>query len=136
MGLKNWVSRRREEKEKQERFGELSEDEVQDLHSTEKFAYLSIAKKQVTYRGKINAYKDFPVEEADKKEIDIEDKFVKEMNNGELDKKEEEEEEALNETEEVDEDEGVEEAPEIEINNEINKREEEYGVYPAVKRMR
>jgi len=79
MGLKNWINRRKQEREKQQRFSELSEEELQDLRSCEKFAYLEVAKKQVIYRGKINAYKDFPVNESDKQEIDMKDDFVKEM---------------------------------------------------------
>ena len=80
MGIKNWMNRRKELKESQERFDTLSEDELQNLHQTEKTAYLTVAKKQVTYRGKINAYKDFPITEDDRKEIDMEDGFVTEMN--------------------------------------------------------
>jgi len=79
MGIKNWMNRRKEQKECQERFEALSEDELQELHHTEKTAYLEVAKKQVTYRGKINAYKDFPIAEDDRKEIDMEDDFVNEM---------------------------------------------------------
>ena len=73
MGLKNWAKRRKEKKESFERYQQLSDDEIQELHNTEKAAYLKIAKKQVIYRGKINAYKDFPVNESDKKGIDMQE---------------------------------------------------------------
>jgi len=73
MSLKNWLNERREKKETQKRFEELDEDELQNLHQTEKAAYLYIAKKQVTYRGKINAYKDFPINDSDK--INIEQEY-------------------------------------------------------------
>ena len=70
MVLKSWINNRKEKKETRKRFEKLSDTEIQKLNLAEKKAYLSVAKKQVTYRGKINAYKDFPVNDADKIEID------------------------------------------------------------------
>ena len=69
MGIKNWMNKRREKKESQERFMTLTEEELENLRHSEKIAYLEIARKQVTYRGKINAYKDFPITEDDFKVI-------------------------------------------------------------------
>jgi len=70
MGLKNWLNRRNSRKETQQRFDDLTEEELQDLNSVEKSAYIEVAKEQVTYRGKINAYNDFPINEEAKQEID------------------------------------------------------------------
>jgi len=120
MGLKNWMSKRKELKESQERFMSLSEEELQDLHQTEKIAYLGIAKKQVTYRGKINAYKDFPVNESYKQVIDMENDFIKEMNN-----------ESIEESNEMSELDTQEELKEI---REINKPRSKH-VYQTIRQM-
>lgn len=118
------MNRRKELKESQERYETLSEDEIQDLHQTEKSAYLKVAKKQVTYRGKINAYKDFPIAEDDKKEIDMEDSFVTEMDNETNDNEDNYEE---SETEEL-----QQERPELE---KINSEEEPKHVYQTIRQM-
>ena len=98
MGLKTWLNDRREKKETQKRMEELSEEDLQKLQVTEKAAYLNIAKKQVTYRGKINAYRDFPIDTSDK--IDIDNQFKKEKEEEIDEEKEEEEiEEEINESE-------------------------------------
>ena len=56
--FKNW----KEKREQKARIETLTSDEKQELFTEEKGAYLYVAKNLVSQRGKINAYKDFPLE--------------------------------------------------------------------------
>lgn len=87
MGLKEWKEKRKARK----RMDLLSEDEKEELTLAEKNSYFNVAKKQVTLRGKINAYRDFPVENPDNIKLDEEE--------GDKPKKEVEEIEELDEYE-------------------------------------
>ena len=128
MVLKKWMGRRRERKESQQRFEKLSEEEVKKLQDSEKAAYLEVAKKQVTYRGKINAYKDFPVEKVEKqfiKDRDSENKKVNEFDN----EAKSEEQELLEQVPKI------EPAPMFDIDKKVNKEVRPKNVYKTIRQV-
>jgi len=63
MSFKNWIKKRKAEKEKINRINNLSEEDLTELNTVEKKAYIEIAKKQVLARGRLNAYKDYHIPE-------------------------------------------------------------------------
>lgn len=63
MSFKSWIKKRKEDKDKKNRLNDLTEEELIELGSVEKKAYIEIAKKQVLARGRLNAYKDFHIPE-------------------------------------------------------------------------
>jgi hypothetical protein len=93
MGLKEWKQKRKEKKEQNRRMDFLNEQERDELLTAEKKSYFNVARKQVKLRGKINAYKDFPVdnltniklEDEEKEEPEIDKKISREFAEGKFD---------------------------------------------------
>jgi hypothetical protein len=95
MSFGDWRKRRREKAEARRRFNELKEEDIQILADVERKSYLKVAKNQAILRGKINAYKDFPIKD--------EDRVIMERENIKLEK--EDDKEVVGHIEEVDEEE-------------------------------
>ena len=68
-----WFTERKEKIERKKRLERLSDEELEQLATEEKQAYLGVAMNMVNRRGRLNAIKDFPVPNDQGEQITLEE---------------------------------------------------------------